>query len=106
MPKNIEHAAVQVINAYDYLSRALIHEKDIMKQHAEQCTTCRSHFNDYPDCRNVYANIKWKAFIHQRGASPNKLSKKLTEDLVSRFGKHGEGYVISHNEDIGSLLRK
>lgn len=104
--KDTEHAAEQVINAYDHLSKALNHSNNMIKQHVTQCTACKFHFNECTYCKNTYRDLTWKAFIHQRGASPNMLSQRLAEALVARFGKHGEGYDISHKEDIGYLLRK
>lgn len=102
--KDTEHAAKQIINAYEQLSQALSHSKNSMMQHANQCENCQTHYNSCTFCKNIYKNFKWKAFILQQGASPNRLRKKLAEDLVKRFGKHGEGYLISHKEDIENLL--
>ncbi len=104
--KNADQAAKQIINTYDHLSQTLTHSKNALSSHIAKCPECASHANACPHCKNTYSGIAWKAIIHQKGASPNKLNQTLVQELVTRFGKHGEGYDISHKEDIGYLLRK
>ncbi|HKV59580.1 MAG TPA: hypothetical protein VJO32_14900 [Ktedonobacteraceae bacterium] len=104
--KDTEQAARQIISTYDSLVLALGHSKKSWRTHSFECSDCKSHFNTCEACRTILDKFTWKAFIHQRGSSPNQLGSDLVQELYKRFGKHGLGYDLSHVEDIGYLLRK
>lgn len=104
--KDTEQAARQIISTYDNLVMALGHVKKSFRTHSNECADCRSHFNKCEACKTILDKFTWKAFIYQRGSSPNQLGSDLVQELYTRFGKQHHGYDFSHVEDIGYLLRK
>lgn len=55
-------------------------------------------------CKKQVNTIRWKAYIYQRGASPEPIKPSLVKELKQTFGE--KGYAISHDSDIGKFLRR
>lgn len=103
--KNTDHAVEQILNTYKYLKMNLHHiQEDIYKSHWIGCTYCKPHISTCTVCKKQVNTIRWKAYIYQRGASPEPIKPSLVKELKQTFGE--KGYAISHDSDIGKFLRR
>jgi len=105
--KNTDHAAEQILNTYKSLKTYLQHvQEDIYNSHWYGCPSCKPHISTCVVCKKQVSTIRWKAYIYQRGASPDPIKSALVKELKQTFGEKGKGYDISHDSDIGKFLRK